>query len=189
MREKLISACLIIVMTLIIAACGAAPANDAAKTSSEPVITITEPFARASMPNGAAYMTIVNEGGSDDTLLSAESDVAESVELHETTIGENDVMQMSPVENILVPAGGSALLEPGGKHVMLMGLQEGVVVGDTFTLTLNFQKSGAQTVQVEVTEGMTMDHDMDSMEQGDMEHAMDGEMNSEMEDGTMEHKE
>ena len=191
----------VVVLTVLLAACGApTPTEPAAQTSDVPVIKVMEPFARASMPNGAAYMTIMNEGGSDDILLNADSDVAEAVELHETTIGENDVMQMRPVENIAVPAGGSATLEPGGKHVMLMGLQEGLVVGDTFDLTLNFEKSGPQTVQVEVTEGMTMSHDMgsDAMENSDMEHTMDGEMEhamdgnmegSDMEDGAMKDKE
>ena len=181
MQNKLMSAFFIVLTTLVITACGTAPA---AETSGEPVITIVEPFARASMPNGAAYLTIMNEGSSDDTLLSAETDVAETVELHETTIGENDVMQMSPVENIPVPAGESATLEPGGKHVMLIGIQEGLVVGDTFDLTLNFEKSGVQTIQVEVTEGMEHSMEEGQMDAGDMEHAMDGEM----EDGAMDHK-
>lgn len=186
MLKKLYIALLIVVVTLFVAACGAPPAaepaektasveepaaKEAAETSNEPAITVVEPFARASIPNGAAYMTIMNEGGSDDTLLSAETDVAETVELHETTIGENDVMQMKPVENIPVPAGGSATLEPGSKHVMLMGLQAGLAVGDTFDLTLNFEKSGSQTVQVEITEGITMEHNMEhNMEADDAEH-------------------
>lgn len=196
MVKKLYFALLIGLLTLLVAACGAPtpaePAAGAAQTSDEPVIKIMEPFARASIPNGAAYMTIMNEGGSDDTLIGVETDVAETAELHETTIGDNDVMQMRPVENIPVPAGGSATLEPGGKHVMLMGLQEGLVVGDTFDLTLNFEKSGLQTVQVKVTEGMTMDHKMESdeMKNSDMEHTMDGNMEgSDMEDGAMEGKE
>lgn len=185
MLRKLYFAMLVLVVTLLLAACGtpaAEPADEtgaeeAAASSDEPAITITEPFARASVPNGAVYMSILNEGGADDTLISAEADVAESVELHETAMDENDMMQMSPIENVPVPAGGSAVLEPGGKHVMLIGVQAGLAVGDTFDLTLTFEKSGTQTVQVEVTEGMTMDH---NMEDGEME---DGQM----EDGQAEH--
>ena len=43
-------------------------------------------------------------------------------ELHRTTI-ENEVMKMEPVPVIEVPARGSVALEPGGYHIMLMGLQ------------------------------------------------------------------
>lgn len=191
--KKLYFVLLILLISLVLVACGAtqpesadepATAGEAAEASDEPAIMVMEPFARASIPNGAAYMSIMNEGGSDDTLISAETDVAEVVELHETTMDENDMMQMSPVENILIPAGGSATLEPGGKHVMLIGIQEGLAVGDTFDLTLNFEQSGSQTVQVEVTDGMAMDHDMDhDMEEGEMDHS---DMEHEMEDGEME---
>ncbi|MCB0193182.1 MAG: hypothetical protein KDJ65_14655, partial [Anaerolineae bacterium] len=60
----------------------------------------------------------------------------------------------------------------------------GLVVGDTFDLTLAFEKSDVQTVQFEVTEGMEHSMEEGQMEAGDMEHAMDGEL----EDGAMEHK-
>lgn len=152
---------------LIAAQCGAAPAETQTEASAGPRVQIVEPFARASMPNGAVYMTLRNESDTPDALLSAQTDVAETVELHETTMGENEVMRMSPVEKIEIPAGGSVQLEPGGLHVMLLGLKEGIAKGDKISLTLNFAESGSQTIEVEVTEGMTMNHNQ--MEHGDGE--------------------
>jgi len=123
-----------------------------------PVIKVMEPYARASVPNGAVYMHLMNEGETDDRLISAETNVAETVELHESKMGDNEVMKMSPIDAVVVPAGDSATLKPGGMHVMLIGLKEELTTGDTFELTLNFEQTAPQTIEVEVTEGMAMDH-------------------------------
>ena len=101
--------------------------------------------------NGAAYMVIRNMGRTDDALIGAASDVAETVELHETTM-EGDMAGMHPVEAIPVPAGGSVTLEPGGYHVMLIGLKQELQTGQMITLTLTFEKAGQITVQAEVRE-------------------------------------
>ncbi|RME79647.1 MAG: copper chaperone PCu(A)C, partial [Chloroflexi bacterium] len=61
---------------------------------------------------------------------------------------------MKPVEKIVIPAGESAVLQPGGLHVMLIGLQRELKKGDSFTLTLRFEKSPPQTVNVTVRESM-----------------------------------
>jgi copper(I)-binding protein len=160
------------VATVLAAACSPATIqeNAAAAESSDPQITVMEPWSRPSpmkAGNGAVYMMLMNKGNSDDVLLSAETDVAETVELHETKM-ENDVMKMGPIPNIEVPAGGSATLEPGGKHVMLINLQEELVPGEKISLTLNFEKSGSVTVEAEIREmGQAMDSSMK------MEHNME----------------
>lgn len=193
---KTIYANLIIVlmtMTLIAAQCGGpsaaapveqAPAEDSVGVAA-PDIKIMEAVARASMPNGAVYMRLVNKGRTADRLVGVETHVAEAAELHETSLDENDIMQMRPLDAVDVPARGSAVLEPGGMHVMLMGLHRELATGDTFELTLNFEQSGPQTIEVKVMDGMAidsgqMDHDMEEMAGGDMEHAVD--------DGAMDHE-
>lgn len=170
---------LLLVLLVTAGQCGTAPAAEAGP----PDVMVMEPFARASMPNGAVFMKLMNNGGQDDALVSAQSNVAQAVELHQSKIDENGVMKMSPVPNIPIPAGGSATLEPGGLHVMLMGLNQELSVGDTFSLTLNFEKSGAKTVEVEVKESlMGQKMDMDSM-------AQDGEEMDSMEHGEGEMQE
>jgi copper(I)-binding protein len=94
---------------------------------------------------------LMNEGDRADTLLSAESEVAEAVELHESKM-EGDVMKMGPVSRIEVPAGGSATLEPGGLHVMLINLKQELTPGEKIPLTLNFERSGLMTIEAEVRE-------------------------------------
>lgn len=97
--------------------------------------------------NSAAYMTLVNSGGSADRLLSAATDVAATVELHESKMVDG-VMQMNPVQGgIPVPANGQAELKPGGLHVMLIGLTRDLKDGETVKLTLTFEQAG--TIEVE----------------------------------------
>ncbi|MBS1254070.1 MAG: hypothetical protein MAG451_03126 [Anaerolineales bacterium] len=98
---------------------------------------------------GAVYVTVTNEGGAADSLLGAQSEIAEAVELHETTM-ENDVMRMQPVSSVEVPAGGRVTFEPGGLHVMLIGLKQDLSAGDRFEITLQFEASGSVPVEVSV---------------------------------------
>jgi hypothetical protein len=97
----------------------------------------------------AAYMVIKNSGGVADRLIRAESDAAQAVELHISEVVDG-VMKMHPVDGIDVPANGQAVLEPGGLHIMLIGLKEDLAAGDTVTLTLVFEKTGEMTVTAEV---------------------------------------
>jgi len=100
---------------------------------------------------GAAYLVIQNNGAAEDKLLSVESDVAKTIELHETK-ETNGMMAMSPVPNIPIPAGGKAELKPGGFHMMLIGLTRPLKTGDKVQLTLNFEKAGKIPVTAEVKE-------------------------------------
>jgi copper(I)-binding protein len=152
---------LIIAVTMIVA-CGA-------NTSSEPQIKVMEPWSRPSpmtAGNGAVYMMLMNEGGANDALISAETDIAEVVELHETKM-EGDVMKMGPVAKVEIPAGGSTALKPGGLHVMLINLQEQLVPGEKIKLTLNFEKSDPLTIEAEIRE---MGGDMDNMDHKEEGH-------------------
>lgn len=118
-------------------------------------LTVSTPWARATPPvaqTGAGFMTLTNAGSDGDTLLGASADVSERVELH-THTHENGVMKMRQVENIPVPANGSARLEPGGLHVMFIGLRAPLVAGQRFPVTLQFEKAGAVPVEMEVQGG------------------------------------
>ncbi len=113
--------------------------------------------------NGAAYMEITNSGDTDDALIAAKFDGAEVVEIHESFVMEEGgdmemegegmgtgMMGMRPVEKIVIPAGGSATLEPGGLHVMLIGLTKQLEPGQKATLTLVFENAGEVQVEAEV---------------------------------------
>jgi copper(I)-binding protein len=122
----------------------------AVRCSAGPAIAITEPYARASIPNGVIYLTLTNQGSGDDALLSAETEAARAAELHQTTIDEQGIMRMSHISRLPLPPGEPVVLEPGGLHLMLIGLQEGIVQGDTLHLTLNFEKAGPIMIEVPV---------------------------------------
>ena len=115
-------------------------------------IQITQPWARASAgmaKAGAAYLAVQNTGTADDRLVAARADVSDKVELH-THIKEGDLMKMRQVMAIDVPAGKTVALQPGGLHVMFMGLKAPLKTGAHFPLTLVFEKAGEITVDVEV---------------------------------------
>ncbi len=117
-------------------------------------LLIIHPWSRATpgqAPNGAVFMKIENQGQAEDKLISASSDAAAMVEIHEHVM-ENDVAKMRPVEFVPLPAPSITELKPGGYHIMLMGLKEPLVEYGTFHMTLNFEKAGSVDVEVQVEE-------------------------------------
>lgn len=124
----------------------------------EPRISVMDSFARITLTNGAVYMVLMNAGGQDDALLSVESNIAQVVELHESKVDNHGVVRMASVEQVTIPAGGSTTLKPGGLHVMLISVQSGLALGDTFDITLNFEKSEPQSLTIEITEGLAKDY-------------------------------
>ncbi|HEY8552588.1 MAG TPA: copper chaperone PCu(A)C [Thermaerobacter sp.] len=107
---------------------------------------------RAPAPAGdtmAVYFTVANSGEVDDALVGLASDVAVLAMLHRTVM-EDGTARMAMVDAIPVPAGGEAVLEPGGLHVMLAGLRREPREGETVLVTLTFQRAGTVTVEVPV---------------------------------------
>jgi hypothetical protein len=99
----------------------------------------------------AAYMTIANKGPAD-RLKSARTSKAKSVELHQTTMTADGVMQMRQIEDGLpVEAGSSLVLAPGGTHFMLLGLEDALEAGQDLILTLEFANAGVIDVAVPVS--------------------------------------
>ncbi|WP_050929327.1 copper chaperone PCu(A)C [Aestuariivita boseongensis] len=114
-------------------------------------IVIHDPYARSSGPTsvtGAAFMGIENQSDTPDRLIDARGDIAARVEIHTHLQDANGVMRMVKVEDgIPIPAGGTAMLQRGGDHVMFMGLTQPLLQGDEITVTLVFENAG----EVEVT--------------------------------------
>jgi copper(I)-binding protein len=117
-------------------------------------------------PNAALYFTALGYGQAD-TLVSVETEVAPTAEVHETVMGDGGTMSMQSVPSLELPASGDLVLKPGGYHVMLIDVDR-LVVGDTVEVTLVWETSGSQSIQAMVVEpadtmGGEMDHDMDEM--------------------------
>ena len=84
-----------------------------------------------------------------DRLVSASSPAARTTELH-THIREGDVMRMRGVPGIEVPAGQAVTLQPGGLHLMLIGLTQPLNRGETVPVTLVFERAGPVQVALQV---------------------------------------
>jgi copper(I)-binding protein len=120
-------------------------------------IHLDAPWARAASgghssgmkANGAVYVKVSNHGQSPDAIVSASSEAAETVELHEV-INDAGVMRMRPVPRIDLPAGATVELKPGGYHVMLLGLRGDLKPGATVKVTLSLEKGGPMTIEAQV---------------------------------------
>ncbi|MGA7096320.1 MAG: copper chaperone PCu(A)C [Acidimicrobiia bacterium] len=112
-------------------------------------------------PNAALYFT-ADGYGEDDQLVGAATDVAPKVEIHETVMGDNGTMGMQPVESLDLPASGQLVLEPGGYHVMLVGVDR-LDVGAKVKVTLDWKNAGEQTIEAEVVEPSETMDDMGDM--------------------------
>ena len=115
-------------------------------------MTVAEPWSRAlppNAPNGAAYFRVRNGGGESDRIVSARTDIADTVEFH-THEMDGGMMKMRRVEWVEVPAGGGVRFKPHGLHLMLFGLKEPLAGGTSYSLTVVFEKAGEVDVSVEV---------------------------------------
>jgi len=137
-------------VTGLLAAFLAGPA--AAQSGNPPAVQAVNVWARATpqgVKTGAAYMTLINRGQADDRLVGVTTPVAGEAEIHSMTF-ESGVMMMRPVPGIDVKAGATAMLKPGGYHVMLMDLKQPLVEGQSFPITLSFEKSGPVQVTAKI---------------------------------------
>lgn len=100
--------------------------------------------------NTAGYFHIRNDGGAPDRLLAVESAVSGKTELHQSKT-EGGVMTMAPLtDGVDIPAGADIEFNPGGMHVMFIGLGDGLKAGDKVPVTLVFRDSGRIAVELPV---------------------------------------
>lgn len=115
-------------------------------------LRISQPWARATAPgaaSGGGFLAIDNKGPTD-RLVSASAAVADSVELHTMSM-EGNIMRMAKLERgIEIPATGKIELKPGGLHIMFIGLKAPLKQGESFPLTLKFEKAGEIRVDVKI---------------------------------------
>jgi|TARA_B100000315_G_scaffold82130_1_gene75289 hypothetical protein len=67
------------------------------------------------------YARLHNHTSEAVTLVAAHSEGVRAIEFH-TTIYDGDVVRMQRLKDISIPAGGEAVFEPGGAHLMLFGM-------------------------------------------------------------------
>lgn len=140
---------------------GTAPAStpaDAAATRStgtESAVVVGDPWVRAT--RGAedtsmtgAFMTLDNPGTEPVALVAASSSVAARTELHEMAMVDGEMLMRAVEDGIVLEPGRGKVLEPGGFHVMLMGLHDRLAPGDEVDLSLSFSDGSTQDLVVPV---------------------------------------
>ncbi len=91
---------------------------------------------------GAAYCVLAVKGDAADTLSSAETPIAERVELRNAAGEAVPAIEIAPERPIV--------LRPGKPYLALVGLKRPLKPGDSFPVTLRFDIAGAITVSVMV---------------------------------------
>jgi copper(I)-binding protein len=135
----------------------AAREASAAAVAAKANIDVTEGWTRATPGNattGAVYLRIVSVKDAD-RVIGAKTAIAEKAELHTSTT-VNGAMRMAPAPAIAIPAGGSVGFTPAGAHIMLTGLKAPLRQGESFLVTLDFEKAGQHTAVVRVAAANAM---------------------------------
>lgn len=96
------------------------------------------------MPMLAGFGTIGNACDAPSTVVSGSSPDFADVSIHETRF-EDGMAKMREVPKLVVPAGGSATLKPGGLHMMLMQPHTAPAMGDV--IRIDFQLEDGRTIQ------------------------------------------
>lgn len=103
-------------------------------------------YARAVPPgqsNSAAFVSLVNDSDASHALVAVESGASKVTEMH-THLMEEGMMKMRRVDRIDLPAGETVKLQPGGLHLMLIGLTRQLSPGEDVEITLVFE-DGSRT--------------------------------------------
>ncbi len=178
-RRSRRGAALVLVSLIAMASCGGSDStgSDTTLATSEASVTVTNQWVRTSpmaATMGAAYMDIVATDGDELLSASVDASVAAKAEVHEVVMSEGDdhsmtddsmaddsmstdttmpmsgEMTMREVEKIVLPAGETVSLKPGGYHIMLLDLVAPLEVGSSISVTLTFATAGEITIDVPV---------------------------------------
>ncbi len=90
-----------------------------------------------SAETAAVYMAISNVGQHPLSLTEVRTDAARSAMIHLSST-RNGMMVMEHLSSIDLPPQQSVVFEPGSFHIMLEGLRQSLVAGDSIRLLLGF---------------------------------------------------
>lgn len=140
---KLQSAMLGLMRTLLLSAAVVLAAAPAAAAD----ISVTDAWVRlpavAGRPAAGYFMVMGKDRPA--TIVGVSSPSAKKAEIHESSMA-NGMMQMTPLPKLTVGKGQMVMLKPGGKHVMLFGLDPAIRPGGTVRLDLKLENGGTATV-------------------------------------------
>jgi len=136
----------------------------------------------------SVFGTIENLTAEDLTVVAASSEVAGIMELHEIVEEDGEQIMQEIEGGFTIPASGALELETGGDHLMLMDLQQELLPGEVFEISLEFEDGTQESIEAMVrddggqdepydhgedVEGMDHGDDMDHGDAGDDDHDSD----------------
>jgi copper(I)-binding protein len=156
---KKIAALAFVATGTLAALTGCAPTDATADVTASSAPVVTDVWIRA-IPDVAVdgnmtglFMTVENPTDEDVYLVGGTTDgtfTLDPLDAHEVVEDDSGEMVMQDAEGgILIPAGSTTQLMPGGFHVMFWNLTQPIPVGTTVRATLNF--SNGTSVDVEAT--------------------------------------
>jgi copper(I)-binding protein len=95
----------------------------------------------------AVYGTLTNDSSQDVVLVGGATDIAGVVEVHEMSMIGGEMMMQEFDGGLVIPAGKSIVLEPGGNHLMLMMLTDDLQAGEEISVTFDFD--GAEDLTID----------------------------------------
>ena len=136
-------------------------------------LTLSNTWTRATPPKamaGGGFVEITNSGTEADRLIAASSPAAKKVELHEMAVTDGVMVMREKEGGIEVPAGETVALQPGGLHIMFMGLNAPFEEGTEVPVKLTFEKAGDVEIKLAVEKmgAKGMGHGKMNMNQGGM---------------------
>ncbi len=117
-----------------------------------PRLNIESAYVTALIPGqetSAGYLSITNSGDQDQVLQSFSTSAAQMVQLHTTTMS-NGMMSMDKVNDLVVPAGGSIEMQPGGLHLMIMGVDKESFAGESLDMQISFVSGDVLEINVPI---------------------------------------
>lgn len=111
-----------------------------ASPSVAPKLSVSRAWVRANVPGtevAAAYFNLRNPGPQVATLIGISTASAASASVHATVIARG-VSSMRELEQVKLLPGETVEFEPGGMHVMLMGVKGALRPGTAIELKLRF---------------------------------------------------
>jgi len=131
---------------------GCSASSDEHQESMASTVSVENQWASSAETEMAAvFGTFANTGDHDARIVSGESPLAGRVEVHEVAPDASGAMKMRPkADGLVVPAGGTRELIPGGDHLMLMDLKQPLEAGADVTLTVVFEDGSTLPVTAQI---------------------------------------
>jgi hypothetical protein len=139
-------------------------------THAQEAVSISNPWVRATNAGqniSAGYMTMTST--IDVTLVSVESDVSESVEIHSMKM-ENNVMKMRMLDSLPLSAGKPYKLEPGGYHLMMFDLKGPLIDAQIVNFEMTFKNNKGVEFKQKVKATVKSIDNSNKNNHGDHEH-------------------